>query len=125
MYSKEIEVVLPMPPSTNVLFAGRARRFKSKKYKEWEDMAKEVWDEQYSHLSMNPDTWKHTIISLETPLYYKNGGIKRIDCANYEKAVIDFITNRLGFDDKMFLRNTQEKKRGTWNEATVKIWDVE
>lgn len=76
---KQKSVVVPVPPSTNNLFPGKARRFKSKEYKDWLKVALPI------------------IRNLKSPkLYpceiYIRCGVKldsRSDIANREKAVTD------------------------------------
>lgn len=125
-YTKKFTVTLPMPPSVNGLFAGKVRRFKSKKYKEWEAIAMVVFSQQYSGEEINPDAWLHTRYILHTPLYYKNGNRKKIDCANYEKATSDFLAGVLpGFEDMMIVKNTQEKRESDRNEVECIITEAD
>lgn len=101
MYSKEIKITLPLPPSVNGLYAGMQRRFKSGKYKDWIKLAAESWD---CKEAVNPDAWLKVRYNFHMPLWYKNGNVKKRDVANYEKAVSDFLGDHLsGFEDKMIL----------------------
>ena len=78
-------LLFPFPPTTNNLFAGRARRFASKGYRAWQAEADHA-------------------LSLQAPLPRFDGPVsvvltlgrpdkRRRDLANYEKAVIDRIVH--------------------------------
>lgn len=114
-----------MPPSVNALFAGFKRRYKSKKYKAWEKEASLILTNEYQGIQMNPDVWLKMRIDLHTPLYYKNGNVKRIDCANYEKATTDMVSEFLGFNDMMIVDNRQTKTDSAVNEAHITISEID
>ena len=83
-------VVLPFPPTANNLFSGKARRFRSRAYKEWLAEADLAWLRQ----SVTPIHGPVTVtISLGRP------DRRRRDCFNYEKAPIDFLVARGVIDD--------------------------
>lgn len=111
-----MKLTLPIPPSVNCLYAGMQRRFKSGKYKNWIAEA-----ETYPLPGeINPSMWLEVTYTYYTPLYYKNGNVKMIDVANYEKALSDFLGHHLpGFDDKMILKIHLEKIDSERNEVEV------
>ena len=88
-------VVLPMPPTSNNLFAGKARRYRSWTYKKWLAEADLAWLRQ----SVTPIHGPVTVtISLGRP------DRRRRDCFNYEKAPIDFLVARGLIDDDSLIR---------------------
>jgi Holliday junction resolvase RusA-like endonuclease len=97
-----ISLWLPFPPSTNGLYSGKARRFKSERYKEWIVQASLALSEQY----YVPITSKKPIqitFTLARP-------DKRIrDEQNYAKATTDFLVARgVILDDRYIGRTITE-----------------
>ena len=114
-----------MPPSVNGLFAGKARRFKSKKYKEWIDLAEKELSGKLDKISINPEVWLKARIECYFPLYCKNGNPKKKDVANYEKAATDFLADRIqGFEDMMIIDNRQIKIDSDRNELVYTLEEV-
>jgi Holliday junction resolvase RusA-like endonuclease len=89
---------LPLPPSTNGLFAGKVRRYKSKAYKAWEKEAAPWWDA--SPLSQQA-AWPldKAVVVLWTLDLYVFMPTWRGDLDNEFKAVIDFLCERTGLRD--------------------------
>lgn len=111
-------ITLPIPPSVNCLYAGMQRRFKSGKYKDWIETACKY------NISgqVCPEKWIEVTYVFYIPLYYKNGNIKRIDVANYEKALSDFLGTVIdGFDDSRIIRMYIEKRDSSRNEVEITI----
>lgn len=98
--SEEIKLVLPIPPSVNCLFAGKARRYKSDTYKDWLYRAERMFIPQ-RHMYIEWDEWLYVDYVYYMPIYCKNGAKKKIDVFNYEKALSDMLENNLrGFKDQ-------------------------
>lgn len=141
-----IAITLPMPPSVNEAYAGKAIRYKSKEYKEWEVRADKALRMQADY-SIEWDEWLAVEITIYTDLYYQNWKKRVIDCANYEKCPIDFLAGYVerisrkpigrryhklwvqripGFEDHKVISNRQVKKQKQWDESfiVVKIKEV-
>lgn len=84
---------LPWPPSTNTLFSGKARRFKSDGYKAWLTDAYAEYLQQKTHVKKH--TGKVRIsLSLKAPTK------ARSDIDNRIKSVLDFlVTHQVIVDD--------------------------
>ena len=82
-----IEITLPFPVSVNALYAGRGRRFKSKRYQSWITQSRNAL--RYQKFSPLMDKYPLQII------YTFGRPDKRIrDCANYIKCVDDFLVSQ-------------------------------
>lgn len=90
--------VLPLPPSVNGLFPGKARRFPSKEYKAWREEAAGWWDA--SPLARQ-GTWPldNTVPVLWTLDLYVFMPTWQGDLDNRFKATIDFLCSRTGLQD--------------------------
>jgi len=128
-----IHLILPMPISVNMAYSGLARRYKSKKYKEWIREARMARNKKYTIIGRN---WLEVTYKYYTPLYYKtaknNDGTpkeKVIDIFNYEKVLSDFIASEKstveGFKDHMIIKGHVEKIDSERNEVEVLIEEVE
>ena len=125
-YSKFTAITLPLPPSVNGLYAGKVRRFKSKKYEEWIARALDAFGTKYDNTEINPEVWLKAKYTFYMPLWYKNGNIKRRDVANYEKAASDFIGDHLtGFEDMMIKDIRLIKIDSTRNEVECIITEMD
>jgi len=125
-YYKEVTIILPLPPSVNGLYAGMARRFKSKKYKEWLEQAVDSCGTTLSKYEVNPDVWFKTEYTYYMPLWYKNGNVKKRDVGNYEKAVSDFLGDNIeGFDDMMIADMRLKKLDSERNEVVCVIQEID
>lgn len=110
---------LPFPPSVNGLYAGKARRYKSKPYKQWIGRAMLKLSEDMYALGIEGEIG--IILRLVRPDNRKR------DVANYEKAVCDFLTDRRVFmDDSQIQTNTQRwDKTGTFEGVRIEITERE
>lgn len=113
---------IPFPPSTNQLFAGKTRRYKSQKYKFWSQEF-DIWALKHisavrgaskfvrEYLAQGPDNFITLGIELNvTPqmIFTKDGRNKRIDAHNFTKALIDAISEELKCDDSRFFLSNVE-----------------
>lgn len=87
-------VKLPIPVSVNHAFAGKAKRYKSPEYRDWIEKANLIMN-RYGGFSIEGDEWLRVEYDYEMPLFFKNGKKKVQDVFNYEKALSDFLTNRI------------------------------
>lgn len=112
---------IPLPPTVNQIYAGKSRRYKSPVMKEWE-RAFELWwvknqssilgtrnilrDELHSNsvfVTLSIDFHVH-----RSKLYSKTGEIKKNDCTNRIKPLLDAIAEVLGIDDcRYFLASVE------------------
>lgn len=92
--------VMPFPPSVNELFAGKARRFISPRYKAWAEEA------DFALLQQKPYTTFDKRVDIVVHL---NGGNNFADCDNYNKASIDRIVAHgiIEDDSKLFVRSVK------------------
>lgn len=81
-------LVLPFPPTTNNLFAGKARRFPSRAYRDWQA-------EAYSAL-LRQMPCRHFVGPVTMILALGKPDRRRRDVSNYIKAVEDFIVKPAG-----------------------------
>lgn len=99
---------LPFPPSVNGLYDGKARRFKSDRYKAWLDHAglQNVMDGE-----IVPPPYDVTYT-------FRRPDKRQRDVANYEKAVSDFLVAH-GYlqDDSLIDRITLQ-----WGEFEAPEW---
>lgn len=100
---------LPIPPSTNLLFAGYPKRHKSNKYKEWLNLASYslVTQDKYKIIG---DEWLTADFVFHLPLYYKNWKKKKQDLDNFLKPTLDFLTKNIEwFKDENIKEITAKK----------------
>lgn len=97
-------IVLPFPPTTNNLFAGKARRFPSRAYKDWKA---EAWRALQRQLPIAAfDAPVEIVMRLGRP------DNRRRDIANYEKAVSDLLVSAgILADDSLIERLVMEWAR--------------
>lgn len=113
---------IPFPPSTNQLFAGKARRYKSDKYQFWLNEF-DIWSIKNiravrgaaefvrEYLAKGPDNFITLGIELNVPpqmIFTKDGRNKRIDAHNFLKALIDAVADELKVDDSRFFLSNVE-----------------
>lgn len=112
---------IPFPVSTNQLFAGKSRRYKSKKYKAWETefdlwsipkmgFIRETGRVVREYLT-DPKNFLTFAVELNVPgsmIFTKDGRNKRIDATNYLKCLIDALSSELEIDDnRIFLSKVE------------------
>jgi len=109
---------LPFPPSVNGLYAGKARRYKSPKYKAWIAEA---------GLKLNLQTPYHQTIEGECVVVINlvRPDKRQRDVANYEKAVSDLLV-ACGIlkDDSLIIDNRQLWVDGDF-ECRIDIEEIE
>lgn len=95
---------LPFPPSTNTLFSGKARRFKSPAYKAW---LKEAEADLQFQKYTDGFKWKNHKGKVRICLLLKAPDKRQRDCSNYIKAVEDFLVTHgvIAGDDSRYVRS--------------------
>lgn len=93
-------LMLPYPPSTNGLFPGKERRFKSPEYKAWTKSAYEMRLKQLTSISRHYGK-VHIILRLKAPTK------ARSDIDNRIKAILDFLveSQTIMDDDCRYVRS--------------------
>ncbi len=122
--SKQITITLPMPPSVNQAYAGKARRFKSKQYKDWEKLCTTYPQKKH--------TFKYTGKGLElhykffSKWYNKDESVKKKDVSNYVKLTEDMLCKIIdGLDDKYVWKFSAEKIHSGREEVEVTIEELQ
>lgn len=107
---------LPMPPTTNKLFAdvivkGRVRRITTREYKAWKATAAEALQRQYAAMGA-PSVHRPVAVTLRVGLSYIG------DIMNREKAITDLLCDVIDMpDDRYIDRYVVERDRSV--EGTV------
>lgn len=122
----EIRLTLPCPPSVNAAYGNCSHgRYKTPKYKEWENIAllKLIAQERKR---ITGDEWLEVEYKFYFPIYNKDGSKKKKDLENYFKCLSDFLgKNITGFEDHKIKRYiTPEKFDSTRNEVDVVIREI-
>lgn len=90
--------VLPLPPSTNNLFPGRERRYKSVEYRRWLAEAEEWWAESpISHQAAWPLDKQPVVLWVVDFYAFMPTWLGDLD--NKFKAPIDYICTKTGLRD--------------------------
>lgn len=120
-----IKLTLPIPISVNQAYAWKARRFKSKSYKEWEQLATIEYNEQGNNWSIDWDEWLEINCRFYTNIYNKNWTKKIKDVDNYFKALLDWLANNIkGFKDHKLKRIIWEKFESKRSEVEIEIKEI-
>jgi crossover junction endodeoxyribonuclease RusA len=95
---------LPFPPSLNGLFAGKTRRYKSKKYISWLKEAQA--DLEFTKI-MDGFKWKNHISEVDVILMLKAPDKRIRDADNCAKAVMDLLVANevIKGDDSRYVRS--------------------
>lgn len=128
-----IIIELPMPPSLNSLFKTNKNwwKSKSKEYVDWLKLA----DEEFSKIKMNYkiiwDDWLYAELNYFFSLYTLEWNKRVKDTANYEKAVIDFLSGTRKrkwkiewLSDHKIKRITQEKHDSKLDICKIMIKEI-
>lgn len=114
MFSMKLDDI-PFPPSVNSIYAGKTRRYKSPDYEKWErqfdEWALSNWgqiakvrnfcnaatENNLDFLTLRIDMFVH-----RSRIFSKNGTVKKIDCSNRVKPLLDALANVLYIDDNRY-----------------------
>lgn len=92
-----LEFALPMPPTTNALFATfKGRRIITREYKAWKLEAGEILMQQYAAYG-SPAIHKPMSVHIRLGMNYRG------DVANREKACVDLMVSLLEMDDDRYI----------------------
>jgi Holliday junction resolvase RusA-like endonuclease len=120
-----ISITLPKPPSLNWLFAGKAKRFKSKEYKQWLALA-ELEMRKQAKYTLTGNEWLRIDLNYFMPLYYKNWKHKKEDLDNLFKALLDFLWDNIEwFEDSNIKIINAEKHDSELNIVKILIKEYE
>ncbi len=115
-----------MPPSVNQAYTTNQHNrgwHKSVKYKEWTDVC-DVHMLTQKRYTIKGDEWLSVRYELQIPLYYKNGKKRKVDTANYEKCLSDYLCKALeGFEDHRIKTIYMTKTDSSRNEVDISIWE--
>lgn len=98
----KMKITLPMPPSINKAYANCSRgRFKSKEYKDWENLCDSLMAGKKTHTF----EFDRKGVIIDYTFYSKwlnnDGSVKMKDLSNYFKCLEDYLPRVLiDFDDK-------------------------
>ena len=122
---KSIDLKLTIPPSINMAYNWKNRRFKSKQYKQWEKIAwmEMRWQKQFE---ITWNKWLVADYTYFTPLFCKNRNKKIWDVGNYGKLLTDFLTHEIkGFKDE-HIKELHLKKEDSQNlKVLIKIYEYD
>lgn len=107
-----------LPPSVNQMYAGKARRFKSGKFKAWEKLALLVIPKE--EVPSN-SLCSFRVIFVSPRWKTKVGKIRKMDVDSRVKAIMDATFKKLGVDDSLVWHQTAIKKIGPIEKTEVRI----
>jgi Holliday junction resolvase RusA-like endonuclease len=117
-----MKIVLPfLPISTNQAFATNfktKRRFKSKDYAEFQRLVR-VFVKPPCAIPSSMKLKAH--IQITRNWLTKDKRIKRIDIANYEKTLIDTLSEILGFEDSQIFEINMKKIQCDLNREKTEV----
>ena len=124
----KIKLTLPMPPSVNALYGNnRFGRHKTVKAKSWTSKALIALRSQ-KEFTISGDNWLVVDYTFYFPLYLKskskNTNKRKKDVFNYEKALSDFLADKIaGFKDENIKIGRVEKIDSNRNVVEIEIWE--
>ncbi len=110
-----ISLTLPMPPSVNIAYSWKVRRYKSDEYKNWIELANiEMIKQPKYRLSGNE--WLKIDLNYFMPIYYKNWKHKRQDLDNLFKVLLDFLWDNIEWfeDSNIKIINAEKHDSELW-----------
>ena len=106
-----------LPPSVNEAYSWYYKRHKSPVYLEFLRNLDDYFLLHDKKYNIKGDQWLAVEYVFSFPIYYKNGKIKKIDLANFEKTLTDGLTHFIpGFKDENIKILKMEKIN--WDPAT-------
>ena len=117
-----MKILVPgLPPTTNSAFIQRGRfRVLAPKARQWKEDTKALLEAMDLRA---PAGFLEVSIHFHSPKWIcKNGNVRKADCANVEKLLVDCLFEVLGVDDSMIWKMTLEKvmDKTEWTEIEVK-----
>jgi len=120
------KIILPMPISINVAYAnGSKGRFKTKKYKEWEELCTTYKNIKFRYKEEKGMGLEFSY-EFHSNWFNKNNTIKQKDLSNYLKVLEDYLPNVIdGFDDKyIFCYDSIKKVQSGREEVEITFKEI-
>ena len=121
-----IRIVLPMPISVNVAYAGNGkRRYKSLRYKQWLTECLFSRNKKY-YVDDTERLW--VVYHFYSKWFTNKGDILTKDLDNYKKVLNDYLPNIcIGFDDKQIFKETSYKmnnNKDMFDKVIVSVFNI-
>lgn len=122
----KIKITLPfLPVSLNTAYSGYRVRHKSDKYKEFERKMLYFFNNYPESYRIIWNKFLKVTYILKIPLFTKNGKIRKIDVANYEKVLSDTLAHHIeGFEDEKIKILNMEKVDSEENITEIIIEEI-
>ena len=111
MIEDKIKITLPfLPVSLNTAYSGYKVRHKSEKYKDFERKMLDFFVNYHRKYKIIWEKFLKVTYILKIPLFTKNGKIRKIDVANYEKVLSDTLAHHIEWfeDEKIKILNMEK-----------------
>jgi hypothetical protein len=113
---------LPMPPTSNSMFAtvtikGKPRRITTREYKAWRKLAGDALGAQYAAYGA-PSVHKPVELHIRLNLNYQS------DIANREKAITDLLVAGIDMPDDRYIERIVIERDRTVSAAVVTIGEM-
>ena len=119
-----MKLTLTIPPSLNECYAGYRVRHKSKKYKEWLEIA-EIELLKQERYKIHGTEWLEATIIYFLPLYYKNWNKKKQDLDNLLKPLFDLLWDNIPwFKDEHIKKIITSKIDSDRKEVEITIKEI-
>lgn len=110
---------LPMPPTSNSMFAtvmvkGKPRRITTREYKAWRAEAGEALGRQYAALG-SPSVHRPVALTIRLNINYQS------DIANREKAITDLLVANIDMPDDRYIERVVIERDRTVEGAVVTL----
>lgn len=110
---------LPMPPTSNSMFAtvmvkGKPRRITTREYKAWREIAGEALSRQYAAMGA-PSVLRPVALTIRLNINYQS------DIANREKAITDLLVAGIDMPDDRYIERVVIERDRTVEGAVVTI----
>jgi len=90
-----ISLILPMPPSVNIAYSWKVRRYKSDEYKNWIELANIEYLKNWFKWVIRWDKWLEVSYNYFYSLYTLKWKKRVKDLGNYEKLLTDFLCSKI------------------------------
>jgi len=119
-----MKLTFTIPPSVNECYAGYRVRHKSKKYKEWIEIA-EIQLLKQEQYKIHGNEWLEATIIYFLPLYYKNWNKKKQDLDNLLKPLFDLLWDNIPwFKDEHIKKIITSKIDSERKEVEITIKEI-
>jgi Holliday junction resolvase RusA-like endonuclease len=90
-----ISIQLPMPPSVNIAYAWKVRRYKSPEYQKWIQLADIEYSKNWFKGRITWDEWLEVNYNYFFSLYTLEWKKRVKDVWNYEKLLTDYLCTKI------------------------------